>query len=530
MPLYEIKSFRGGISDYDDKGIDGAFKFASNLDIRKVQDNLSCQQALEEEALTAGSRSPSASPSPSSSPSLSPSASESPSPSSTPSPSASKSPSSSISASPSTTPSASVSASPSPSTAMTTEIRDLINFFVKASDGYIYAFGDNGYIYRRDTDAYYERVYKDPDGEIKGAAERFSSSGKKYLVWATATKLHQKEIPGESDWNDTDSESGWPKTNLDDVDWHTMKSIGGSLMICNNTKLAMVGWDDSYTNEALNLIPGHLAKTIVERNGRTIIGTVNSGDPDRGVNGAIDAEIPLAQVGDGELFYADMQTSMPAKTLPGGGKVNPGGVANEIDPVTFFEWEQTALSWIDKQSVGNMALLAVYDADTGYGGVYKYGRKNKNHPFTLNLDYLLDADELGAVVNIDGTTLVSYKDGTDYGVKAVDDSTKATGTYIGLDLKAPSDKPVRIVNWKYAEVFCEPLPANCSIEFYYKLNKSGSFTQAKMEGGDTSFSAEDETKAVFLIGAKAEIFEPKVVLTPSGNVSPEVYNIKIYFE
>ena len=310
-----------------------------------------------------------------------------------------------------------------------------------------------------------------------------------------------------------------------------MRDAGGSLIICNNNKLALVGYDQSYTNEALNLIPGNIAKTIVERNGRSIIGTARASDPDRSINAAIDAEVPIAQVGsDGELFFANMTDTVPIKRFPGGGKVNPGGVCNEVEQVNFFEWEQDALSWIDKQSVGNMALFAVYNADTGKGGIYSYGRKNKNHPIVLNLDHQLDADELGAIVNADGTTLVSYRTGTDFGVKAVDPDNKATGTYDGLDFRAPVKKPVNITSWNYAEVFCEPLPDGSSFEFWYRVNKNGDFIQASMEGGSVRFTAAGEKKAVFLIGTEGDIFEPRVVLNPHNNVSPEVHRIRVYFE
>ena len=63
MPIYEIKSFKGGLSQYEDKGIPGAFKFATNLDIRKRIDSISANQALTDEGLI-DSSSPSASVSP----------------------------------------------------------------------------------------------------------------------------------------------------------------------------------------------------------------------------------------------------------------------------------------------------------------------------------------------------------------------------------------------------------------------------------------------------------------------------------
>lgn len=527
MPAYEITSFRGALSDYEDKGIEGAFKFGANLDVRKQVDSLSAGQALDEEGVISElPASPSSSISPSSSPSSSISPSPSASPSPTPSHSSSKSPSASVSPSASNSPSSSISPSVSPSSELTSVFKGLILFFVKCSDGFTYAFDNVGYIYRRDSDANWVQVYKDADGEIKGAAEKPSSDGKLYLYWANDRKLKRKLIPGNNDWNDVETVS----TNLTSNDWHTMIQIGGALKIANASNLALVGYDDSYTNEALNLIPGNHAKTLVERYGRAIIGTVPASNPNKGVNSAVDCEIPLAQIGDnGELYFANGADSLPIKRFPGGGKTNPGGVTLKIDQVSLFEWEESALSWIDKQEIGNMALFAVYDADEGRGGVYSYGRVNKNHPIVLNLEHHIDADELGAIAYVDGKVLISYRSGTDFGVKATDNSAKAIGIYEGLDFKAPVKKPINITNWKSVEIFMDPLPNGASVEFWYRIDKTGDFVRAKTANNENSYNVANGKKAVFRIGADGQIFEPRIVLNPVGNSSPEVHRIRVYF-
>lgn len=532
MPIYEIRSFTG-LSDYEDRGFPGAFKLGVNLDVRKAIDSLSCQQALVDIGLHA-SQSPSASVSPSlslsKSPSLSPSASVSP----TPSPSASQSPSFSLSLTPSTTPSHSVSPSPSPSGGanVSTVFQDLVLWWVKATDGYTYGFGNTGYIYRVDADDFVQIVYKDSFGKIKGAAQAYSSNNKTWLVWATDIRLNIKPIPGRRDWNDVNTDlTGWPKQNLESTDWHTMGLVAGDIHIANAQFLAFLGFDLSYTNEALLLVPGDLAKTILERNGRSIIGTVPAAEPNRGVNGAIDAEAPLSQIGDdGEIFFADMTSTQPAKRFPGGGKVNPGGVCNEISQSSFYEWEIDSLNFIDKQTVGNMALWAVFNADDGRGGIYSYGRKNKNSPFVMNLEQQIDADELGAITNTNGKTMVSYRLGSNFGVKKVDPNNKAEAIYEGLDFRAPIKSVEAITQWKTAELFCDPLPTGTWLEFWYRINKNGAFIQANMEGGSTEFTLVNETKAVFHIADQGEIFEPRIVLHPSGNVSPQVHRVRINFE
>lgn len=351
------------------------------------------------------------------------------------------------------------------------------------------------------------------------------------MTFATRTEVHIKEIPGRTDWNDVNQGLiGWPKTNLSDADWHTMALVGGAVIIGNKSMAALIGYDDSYTNEALDLIPGNIVKTVVERNGRAVFGTYRTANPNKGINSAVDSEVPLAQVGDdGQLIYADFVSSMPVKRFPGGGKTNPGGASNRIEHVNLFDWEQTALSWIDKQDYGNMAIFGVYGATSGYGGLYSYGRKDKEHPFVMNLDYGLDVDEIGAVVTQNGIDYISYRSGSSFGVKVTDMNTKASGIYEGLDFKAPVKTPEDITAWNTAEVYMDPLVSGTSIQFWYRVNKTGAFVRAYTADGQASYAVAGGKKATFLIGAEGEVFEPRIVTIPTGNSTPEVYRLRTYF-
>ena len=532
MPVLEDKFFEGGISSFADRGIRGAFKFASNINIRKVNDTLSCGQALKEEGLfdLSHSQSPSLSQSQSLSPSASASRSHSPSlsnsPSVSPSASASRSASKSLSPSASASPSSSVSGSLSPSAGLNNVYVDLVIAWVKATDGNTYGFGNAGNIYRRYSDGFTRNVYKDPDGAIKGAIEKPSSGGGTYLQWATDTKVMRKPLPGLGNWTDVEVIA----QNLTGADWHTMKQVGGANYIANGSKLALVGYDDSFTNEALDLIPGNLAKTLVERNGRAVIGTYKAGYPNKGANGAIDCEVPLVQRGDdGELHFANFTDSMPVKRFPGGGRVNPYGVANEIDQIEIFDWVFGADSWVDKQSLGNMSIWGVFDADSGKNGLYYYGRKNKEQPFTMNLEYAMDVDEIGAVVNVDGITIASYRDGTDFGVRAVDSTAKAQGIWESLEFRMPVKKAEQITQVSHAEVFFDALPAGCRIYFYYQKNKSGTWVQAMTADGNDAFTIAGAKKATFRIGEEMDIYERRVLLDPNGNETPEIFRIRSYF-
>lgn len=542
VKIYQIDSFRGGVSDYEDKGTPGSFKFGYNLDIRKKVDSLSAGQALTDIGLIKQNPSPSISPSSSLSPSssisssISPSTSYSPSSSDSPSASgsASRSPSASLSPSSSYSQSSSLSPSPSPSAGLTTVFSDLIRFFVNCSDGATYGFGNTGKVYKIDRDLNCSQVYN-LQMQIKGAVEKPSSNKKTYLEFCEDTKVHRKEIPGLANWNDVDKAGTvqgdtWPKTNLSSQDWHTMVNVGGSIMIADGNRVAMSAYDDSYTNEALDLIPGNTSKTMQERNGRLIVGTHPTGFSTRGTNAAIDSEVPLAQVGtDGQIMYADLVSRMPLKKFPGGGYVNPGGVANETSQMGFFEWIQTALSWTNKQVYGNLPYWGVFGATDGYNGIYTYGRMEKNMPFAMNLEYKMDVDEIGAVTFVNGVMIASYRDGSDFGVKAVDSTTKANAMYSGLDFKAPQKKPMDITKWSIAEIFMKPLPSGCSIQLQYKMDKTGDFVTARTSDNATSYSTTNGKKAVFSIQADGQIFEPRILLTSSGNTTAEIYRLRVYF-
>jgi len=396
-------------------------------------------------------------------------------------------------------------------------ITDLILWLVPSSDGNVYGFGDTGKIYKR-VGTTWTLVYTD-SGKITGAAEWISDSDKYYLYWTVGTNLHRKEIPGNTGWTDVDADAGWPKTNLENVAWHTMKIADAMLMICNGPYVAMVGYDESYTVEAVQVYPNELTKTIIERQGYAIIGTYQDNDsekgalyswksdalnwiqrkeiPSKGINGMIDTELTLMQAGDqGNFFYSDMSNVLPVNGIQESGQVNPDGV--DIDD--------------------GLGLFGMYGGTNS--GIYTLGRKRKNSPFVLNLDYPLTATEIGSVKNLGSAILISYKNGGTYGVKRVDSTLKGTGIYESLDLVAPKEF-VRPLLWKSVVLRTKEMPSGTSIACYYRVNKNGSWVQAYMQGQVATHTTGQE--AIFLIGAESQIFEFKLVLTPSANETPEVF-------
>jgi len=467
--LFRIKSFRGGISDWENTGIAGSFKFASNIDIRKAIDSLSCQQALTDD-LAAGTME-----------------------------------------------------------GLDLFIVNCSdgNSYHFCKNGKIYKRTSAGVYSLVYTDS--EGVITGAAEWFNNVGNKFlywATATKLHRIRIDTAP----EEPWVASVDATVNGQTYPKTNLTSATWHTMKQINGNLYIANAALVAMVGYDDSYTTSALALIPNNLAKCLMEYNGYAYIGCSrvdNSQDsslfvwdtaqalnwntkaiiPASAINALISAEFPLMQVGaSGQMLLADVANyQMPITSFPSGGSVNPDGV--EVD--------------------GGLALFGVFGNGTGKTGVYSYGRKRKNASAVLNLEYQLNCDEIGSVRKVGSDVLVSYKSGSSYGVKKVA-TTKATGTYQSLDLVAPvtNQEPV----WAVVRLITAPLPASTSIEVWRRIDKNGSFVKANLEGGGAEFSTDDGQEAVFLIGDKGKICEIQIVLNQSSNSTPEVYEAQVFFE
>lgn len=492
---YHLKSFLGGQSDYEDKGIAGSFKSGYGLDIRKQKDTLSCQQALTDD-LAVGT----------------------------------------------------LTAQP--------------YFIVPCSDGNTYILCYDGKIYRRNAAGTYLLVYTETQdsGHINGAAEWFDSSGWTYLIWATPTSLNIKKLAGTGytqvePWTDVNNASSgsWPKSNLTSTTWHTMAIANGVLQICNGNVIAIVGYDLSYSNNGLALIPGNTAKCIVERSKYGVIGCTSADNKDEssfftwdgiglhwndkqiikfgGLNSMIDTEIALAQMGtNGQLYISDFNNPLPWRQIRGGGSSYPDGIT----------------------SYHGMALIGIYNNTNSINsvlanGVYSVGRVNKNAPIVLNLEYQLTCNEIYSVKTVGTDILISYKSGANYGIKKVDTTTKSTGVYQSLDLVAPMGgkgralKLGRLLNWATVDLQCQPLPENCKIECWYKYDGSTTgganndgWIQANTDigntGGGLQFQGTGNRNAVFYIGQKARTLEVMLKLIPSGNTTPEIDEVNCYFD
>ena len=485
MKSFLIQSFTG-LSDFEDKGARGAFKFGSGLDVRRNRDSLKAGQALANDLALGG--------------------------------------------------------------IMNSPVVDVVN----SSDGNSYWGLENGRILQRTSAGVWSLKYTDVEGDLRGIGEWGNDNGETGIYWATPTKIHRKPIPGNANWTDVDTSAGnpaqtYPKTNLTNTPNHLMKVINGGFYINNGDAVALIGYDESYTNLALQLLPDNLAEVLLDDGIYAIIGaslgsdkeecwlyswdgiSLNYNDrtplPFKDINAIIKGEVIVVQFGsDGQLFFVGDSGRIPITAFPGGGQVEPAGV--DVD--------------------GGLILFGVYGNDVSrQSGVYAYGRNKKNADFVLNLEYPLVCDSIDAVRKVGSDKLIAYKSGSQYGVKKVDTANKiAQAIYETIDLKLPTEYG-KLPTISSIVVDMAPLPAGCSIEIWRRLDKketeagtdyagvatglNDGWHQCSLQDGSGSFTDDGKTEAIFNSEDSGKILEIRAVLNCSGNNSPEIFKIQPYF-
>ncbi|MAH46495.1 hypothetical protein CMI37_11725 [Candidatus Pacearchaeota archaeon] len=245
--------------------------------------------------------------------------------------------------------------------------------------------------------------------------------------------------------------------------------------------------------------------------------------PAKGVNAIINAELMILQAGtDGELFFSDFVESVPIINIPGGGQVNPGGVTIEDNLALFGVYGGTNPGiWSYGRSKKNRPFALNYD--------YRLAQDVSGSTIST----------VGAIANISGVLLASWgtTDGStsDYGVDQVNTTTKANAIYEGLEFD--DGGPFLKKMFDTVKLTMTALATGTSISVRFKPDKAttggassagAGWRYAVTGGNETTFSETDATEAIFMIGDVAKVYEVAVDLNASSNTSPEILSVTTY--
>lgn len=415
-------------------------------------------------------------------------------------------------------------------------VTDLIQFGISATDGNWYGFGNTGKIYKRNSGGAWSLEATDPDGEILGAQEYIHNDGGgnyvSHIVWATETKLKKvKTSVGFGTLNTIATfHNGYAG------EYHTMFEALGVLLVCDADYILMLDYEGAINTQALQLPGGIYSKTLIDNGDIVIIGATEKERQRRGFlftwNSLADSWLSkkdlqaqganslnfleggvMVQTGE-ELKYWDTVNLLPLKQIPGGGVTLPGA-QSEYNSVAHFGVQGGSKN-----------------------GVYGYGRRDKNSPFAMNLEYIPShgvitdpLDKIGSVSNHKGEMLVSWYDASagEYGVDIIDSANKAVALYQSLEIDAGS--PYASKRVAQVKVVTRPLPDGTTVGVRAKTINDDDWQTCKTDSQKTVMDATGQKMAVFNVAGagEGEIFEVELVLTPNGNATPEVISINNYY-
>jgi hypothetical protein len=428
---------------------------------------------------------------------------------------------------------------------------DVITEFVKwqvvSSNGHTYHFSaDSGKIWERDDAGATTLVYTATAGagEVKclGAIE-FQG----YIIWATQSRLHRiaaTDALGAAEWT-AHAATGlnWQTFGTTNLKYHPMIEQNMNLYIGDGYNLAE--WDGSaFTASALDLptslvikclgtLPvgtdvligtegNDVTKTAIFRwNTWSVSFTSSDMIEETGINAFLKADnfvyVSAGEYGniyvyDGsqlELYKKVQGTYSPAAKAT----VHPDAVANLDGQVLFGV----------SNSTGNPCLQ----------GVYRIGRHSRNYNWIVDLAYpiseratgafVLSSIEIGSIIVLGQKILVSWKNGSTYGVDLLDTSNRCDGAYFETRVIRAD----RLVHSTFSEFVMayNSLPASTALTLTYDKNYAGSYTTP------TSSQVTDiDRKTISLEeGIEATALQLKVLFTCSTSSTPSLEMLAIYY-
>lgn len=309
-----------------------------------------------------------------------------------------------------------------------------------------------------------------------------------FVYFATQSRLHRIAIGATIDtaayWT-ANIALNWATFAVTDSEFHPMQRQSAKLFIGDGNRVTSVNSSATFNNNALDLLTPWRIKTIIDYDidillGIKIADTVNeafvvrwdtestswtSSDPipENGINAFIrDDNYVYAQAGQfGGLYFYDGAQLVPFKRIPG-------------------TWSPTSYGEVYPQAVSNLLGRPVFGLSNGSGnpalqGVYTFGSYSKDYPKVLDLSYpisnssTMQSLSIGAVLAIGANLLVSWQNGSVFGVDLLDWSNKYASAYFDTMMLFEDKRDVlKVLNKVYA--LYDSLPASTGITFSYSIN------------------------------------------------------------
>ncbi len=412
-----------------------------------------------------------------------------------------------------------------------------------SSNGRTYHFSsESGKIWERDTSGTWTLAFTTTAaaGEVKclGVIEH-----RGYIVWATQSRLHRilaTNAEGAAEWT-ANASLNWQTFGVTNSSFHPMVEQNLNLYIGDGNYLAE--WDGTaFTANALDIKTPLVIKCLGKIGTDVLLGTV------------VDANITKTEILRWNTWSVSFTTSdtieevgvnafLPADNFvyvsagQSGNIYSYDGEKLELYRKVQGTYSSTAKCVVHPDAVANLDGQVLFGVSNSTGnpclqGVYRIGRHSRNYNWITDLAYpisersggtfVTSTIEIGSIITLGQKILVSWKNGSTYGVDLLDASNKCDGAYFETRVMRPD----RLVNSVFSR-FVMPyssLPASTALTLTYDKNYTGSYTTP------TSSQITDVDRKIITLeeGIEATALQLKVVFTCSSNSTPSLEMLVAY--
>ena len=411
-----------------------------------------------------------------------------------------------------------------------TTVDDFVKCILPCSDGNTYLFGStNGKIWKRISNGTYSlEATASPAAGAAGIKDAIEDQG--YIYYSMQSRIGRWQI-GTAWSTRNDSWATFTKT---DADFHPFQKVNLVNYVGDGNLVAQIE-DGVFTANALDVKTPLRIKALGIARTKLLLGTyvsdnVNASEifdwntwsvsfdtndpiPEVGINSFLkmDNEI-LANAGQkGNIYVYDGEALRRYKRINGDWGI---GKTAQVHPNASANFNGLPLFGLSNIA-GNPCLQ----------GVYSLGSHSPDFPSIINLDYIISQNktasiEIGAIAIVGDIVLVSWKDGTTYGIDKLDSANKYSGAYLDTRIIMPE----RTILKRFVRVFANyrTLPTNTAITFKKSVNH-GAFS----DNLETVVDVKRKTVYTKIAIEDASTMQIRVATTASSNDAPEIENIEI---
>jgi len=376
-----------------------------------------------------------------------------------------------------------------------------------------------------------------------------------YLYWFTAGYIHRIAVANiDADWAADVSANYKEFTNKNTIA-HPAIELNNKMYVGDGNLLAELDSLMTWTANKLTIFGDEYIRSITF--GGTMMrlfanksNNIDSGHKYywNGTAAAYNERVPLTQIihvatNDGKEDYV-IAGLRPYLYLSSGYDLIDLKRIPQVADNTKCYFSPNSMCYYDKLLV--LAPAASGTTATIGRGAWTYGRENKNYPDSLNFDYPTSndnaTDEIGCVHNAAGVLYISWKNGTSYGIDAVNTSKyRATGELYSRTLygsRANRDKAATAVKMAF-----DAIAAGEKIELYMRKNLAAAWADTAELSVDYAYDPDsDETypdrsiygkeKDIALNIGDFHFLETKLLLTAGTGqlTTPELIEIEVEFD